>query len=234
MAEYVVSGAGNWRVNGLYVDRGNDVNGKPCYTNEHGYFLLFAEEVFMGERTWIIAIYDYPWVMDFIIESVYYKMPFWEDTPDGGTWYTGDPMSGADPPAPTIALVKEPQPEEPDPFDPTPEPDAEEFPEPELYTDELDPTEPAPTVPTDMLASAEMVWVITRRAPSGSSTLDVWRSGAPFVPAKYIDTRDFSAWRAGSPFIRWIDDLPPQVSRNPALRKVRTFRHGPKIVVIGG
>jgi hypothetical protein len=69
---------------------------------------------------------------------------------------------------------------------------------------------------------------------SGSSTLDVWRSGAPFVPAKYIDTRDFSAWRAGSPFIRWIDDLPPQVSRNPALRKVRTFRHGPKIVVIGG
>jgi len=178
---------------------------------------------------YVIAFY--PTTMDFNIGVIYGQTPWNLDTPADGTWYVGYWVPYNTPPAPTVSVYTPP---EPGPFDPIPEPDAEEFPEPELYPDELDPTEPAPTVPTDMLASAEMVWVITRRAPSGSSTLDVWRSGAPFVPAKYIDTRDFSAWRAGSPFIRWIDDLPPQVSRNPALRKVRTFRHGPKIVVIGG
>ncbi len=239
MATYLVSGAGIPAADGVYEDRGIPVNGKPSYTNGDGWYLINAYAIVQDGNAWIIydGIFEEP-IWDFT-STIYYQSDLEQALPTDSIWVAGEPEEWAwvgNPP--TVSLSVEPDPDpvepEPDPFDPIPETDIEHFPEPELYPDELSTAELLPTVAEDFLSIPEVVWVITRSAPSGNSTIDVWRNGVPFMPKEHHDTRDMSEWRNGVPFIRWEEELPPQVSRNPALRKVRTFRHGPKLVVIGG
>lgn len=226
MLGYYISGAGNSAVDGWYEDRGMVLNGKPSYTNGP-YYLTYISHFDIGEMSnvlsWVITTASTDSMYD-LGAAEYYQIPYYQATPDAPKWFAS---AGAQP-APLVEPVMEVSP--PNPLDALPWPEVQQFPEPELYPTELDPVEPMPHLPDDDYA----LWAAICSDLRGSSTFDIWRNGVPFIPAKYIDTRDFSAWRAGSPFIRWIDDLPPQVSRNPALRKVRTFRHGPKIVVIGG
>lgn len=133
---YLVTGAGNSAVNGLYEDRETPINGKPSYTNGSGWYLYYCQDDWQGNYTWVIAEFTHALVIDFMMEVAYYNTPFYGATPTDGSWGVGEQFAGGEPPAPTITVSgdggEEPEePEEPDPGEPE-EPDPEEPEEPEV------------------------------------------------------------------------------------------------------
>ena len=125
MAGYIVSGAGNAAVNGLYEDRNSDVNGKPSYMNGSGWYLYYCEsEIDIGEFTWVLCDSISPTTIDFNIGVIYGQTPWNLDTPADGTWYVGYWVPYNTPPAPTVVAYSV----EDDPTDPGDEPEPDDEP----------------------------------------------------------------------------------------------------------